>query len=78
MAEPAALTTDYTSTIYNLPLDILGLCHSFLGVGHFGFIAPVCKSFKKAYLSNPGNDKVTSSKVGKASSPLPSRVLESI
>ena len=59
MAEPAAPTTDYT-TIYNLPLDILGLCHSFLGVGHFAFIAPVCKIFKQAYLSNPGHDKVTS------------------
>jgi hypothetical protein len=59
MAEPAAPTADYT-TIYNLSLDILGLCHSFLGVGHFGFIAPACKIFKQAYLSNPGHDKVTS------------------
>lgn len=45
-------TTITTTTIHGLPDEILGICHSYLGVGHFGFIAPVCKKFKAVYLAN--------------------------
>jgi len=49
-----------TYTILYLSNDILGLCLTFLGTGHFAFIALVCTRFKSAYLDNVGDKKITS------------------
>ena len=46
-------------TILYLPNEILGICHNFLGPGHFVFIAPVCKRFKTVYLTHVSDEKIT-------------------
>jgi len=46
-------------TILHLPNEILGICHNFLGPGHFVFIAPVCKRFKTVYLTYVSDEMIT-------------------
>jgi len=46
-----AAADDNSTMIHDLPDEIMGLCHSYLGVGHFGFTDPVCKKFKEVYLA---------------------------
>ena len=49
------------NTILDYPDELLRLSLSFLGFGHFAFIAPVCSRFKTVYLANAsGNKKITS------------------
>ena len=48
---------DYT--IIDYPDELLRLSLSFLGVGHFAFIALVCSRFKIAYLANVKGRKIT-------------------
>ena len=46
-------------TVLHLPDELLGLSHSFLGVGDFGIIAPVCKKFKSTYLDHVSDTMIT-------------------
>jgi len=46
-------------TVLHLPDELLGLSHSFLGDGDFGFIAPVCKRFKTVYLAYVNDETIT-------------------
>ena len=50
------------NTILGYPDELLRLSLSFLGVGHFAFIALVCSKFKIAYLANVSERKITSGK----------------
>jgi len=59
MASPLDIT-DCVYTVLSLPDELLGLSHSFLGDGEFGFIAPVCKRFKSTYLNRVSDKKITS------------------
>ena len=44
-------------TILVIPNEVLGLSLSYLGTGDFGFISPVCKRFKSAYLTYVTSEK---------------------
>ena len=59
MQTEMAQTTTNTYTILHLPNEILGLALSFLGPGHFAFIALVCNRFKETYLDNVSDEKIT-------------------
>ena len=48
------------NTILAYPDELLRLSLSFLGVGHFAFIALVCSRFKIAYPTNASDETVTS------------------
>jgi len=48
------------NTILGYPDELLRLSLSFLGVGHFAFIACVCSQFKIAYLANVSDEMNTS------------------
>jgi len=45
--------------ILDYPDELLRLSLSFLGVGHFAFIALVCSRFKIAYLANDSDEMIT-------------------
>jgi hypothetical protein len=66
-AEPAGndtpMTTTATTKIYDLNTDLLGLCHSFLGVGHYRYAAMACKMLCKGNLAVNDNKKITSMEV---------------
>lgn len=51
-----------SSTIHDLPNEVLGLCLSFLGAGHFLFAALVCKLFKNTYLACVSESNITCGK----------------
>ena len=53
------IVLDCVYTVLHLPNELLGLTHSFLGDGEFGFIAPVCKRFKSTYLDHVSDKKTT-------------------
>lgn len=59
MTDERAERADTAYTILYLPNEILGICHNFLGPGHFVFIAPVCKRFKTVYLTHVSDEKIT-------------------
>jgi hypothetical protein len=46
--------------ILDSPDELLRLTLSFLGVGHFAFVALVCSRFKIAHLANVGDEMITS------------------
>ena len=48
------------NTILDSPDELLRLTLSFLGVGHFAFVALVCSRFKIAHLANVGDEMITS------------------
>ena len=48
------------NTILAPPDELLRLTLSFLGVGHFAFVALVCSRFKIAHLANVGDEMITS------------------
>ena len=56
-------TTPVTTKIYDLNTDILGLCHSLLGVGHYRYVAMACKILQKGNLAVNDNKKITSMEV---------------
>ena len=56
-------TTPVTTKIYDLNADILGLCHSLLGVGHYRYVAMACKILQKGNLAVNDNKKITSMEV---------------
>ena len=66
-ADPAGndkpTTTTATTKIYDLNADILGLCHSLLGVGHYRYAAMACKMLHKGNLAVNDNKKITSMEV---------------
>lgn len=49
------------NTILAYPDELLRLSLSFLGVGHFAFIALVCSRFKIAYPTNATSDETVTS-----------------
>ena len=49
------------NTILDYPDELLRLSLSFLGLGHFVFLAGVCSRFKIAYLANATDETITSS-----------------
>ena len=65
---PPLDTTDCVYTVLHLSDELLGLFHSFLGDGEFGFIAPVCQRFKSTYLDHVSDKKITT--VERASSSI--------
>ena len=58
MASPLDII-DCVYTVLRLPDELIGLSQSFLGDGEFGFIAPVCKTFKSIYLDHVSDKKIT-------------------
>jgi len=59
VTDPAESIEYVMYTVLQLPDEMMGLSQSFLGVGHFGFIAPVCKRFKTTYLARVSDEMIT-------------------
>ena len=57
--EVAAAADNHVKTIYDLNDDLLRLCHSLLGIGHFRYFT-ACKIFLEANLSGASDMKITS------------------
>ena len=52
-------STTNSTTIQALPLDLLRICQSFLGVGHFRYGPLACKMLLKAYQDSVSDEKIT-------------------
>jgi len=60
---PTTTTATVTTKIYDLNADLLGICQSLLGVGHYRNAAMACKMLQKGNLAVNDNKKVTSVEV---------------